>query len=178
MKMTIREELFSEIVATKDAYDRLLGIIPEKVYALPSDNPAWTIGEVLYHMTIAPRYLIKDVKMILRQNWFYRLIPTVVPRNLFDWLNKHLTRYGARHVSRDFLANEYEKAHQATLKALAEVDDMDFEKSFVYPDWDPLLTGEVTLEKLFHYVKAHFDSHAQQLTLIIGNLNDQQRLGA
>jgi hypothetical protein len=30
-------------------------------------------------------------------------------------------------------------------------------------DWDPFLSGEVTIEKLFHYVKAHFDSHAEQL---------------
>jgi hypothetical protein len=84
--MAIGEELFSEIAATRDAYDRLLEIIPEKAYALPSDNPA-------------------------RQNWFYRLIPRVVPKNLFDWLNKHLTRCGARHLPRDFLSNEYEKAH-------------------------------------------------------------------
>jgi hypothetical protein len=129
-------------------------------------------------MTIAPRYLIKDVKMILRQNGFYRLIPMVVPKKLFDWLKKHLRSMEPAICRETFYVISYEKAHKATLKALAEVDDRDFEKSLVYPDWDPLLTGEITLEKLFHYVKSHFDSHAQQLTLIIINLEESADVGS
>ena len=165
--MSIREALTQEIITTKNEFDGLLSTIPDEAYDLPSDNPAWTVGEVLYHMSIAPRFLSSDVKMIVNQSWLYRLVPTLVPKKLFDWLNMHLTRYGARKLSREFLASEYEKAHRATLKALSEVDDMDLLKSLVYPSWDPLLSGEVTLEKLFHYVKAHFDVHAQQINLII-----------
>jgi hypothetical protein len=170
--MTIREELYQEINATRDKYDNLVESIPENAYPLPTDNPAWNVGQILYHMSMAPRNLRRDVKMILGQNWLYRLIPSVVPKKLFDWLNKHLTRYGARKVSQEFLAAEYEKAHKATLKALAEVEDKDFEKSLVYPGWDPLLSGEITLESLFHYVKKHFDSHAAQLTMIVKSMHD------
>jgi hypothetical protein len=150
----------------------LLESIPEKAYALASENPAWTIGEVLYHMIVAPRFLIKDVKMILGQNWLYRLVPIIIPRKFFDWLNKHLTRYGARTVSRGSLSVEYAKAHEAALKALTSVDDQDFEKSLYYPDWDPLLTGKVNLAKLFHYIKLHFDSHSQELLSIVKNIRD------
>ena len=89
--MTIREELYQEINATRDDYVQLLKSILENVYPLPTDNPAWNIGQVLYHMSIAPRTLSRDVKMILRQNWLYRLIPIVVPKKLFDWLNKPLS---------------------------------------------------------------------------------------
>jgi hypothetical protein len=49
------------------------------------------------------------------------------------------------------------------LKALDEVEDSNFEKKLNYPDWDPLLSGEVTLERLFRYVKVHFDSHAAEI---------------
>jgi hypothetical protein len=58
------------------------------------------------------------------------------------------------------------KSDQATtriLATLASVDDDDFEKSATYPDWDPLLSGEVTLTQLFHYVRAHFESHEPQI---------------
>lgn len=48
----------------------------------------WTIGEMLYHMSLAPRFLSKDVKMITNQNWLYRIIPVIIPKQLFDWLNK------------------------------------------------------------------------------------------
>ena len=62
--MSTREKLPLEIEATKMAFHKLLDSIPVEAYDLPSDNPAWTVGEVLYHMSIAPRMLGKDVKMI------------------------------------------------------------------------------------------------------------------
>ncbi|RPJ49331.1 MAG: hypothetical protein EHM21_07155 [Chloroflexi bacterium] len=169
--MTIREVLHQEIEATKIEFHTLLNSIPVNTYKLPSDNPAWTVAEVLYHMSIAPRFLGKDVKMIMRQNWLYRLIPIIFPKRLFDRLNKELTRFGARNATPHFLAQQYDRAHAAALKALAEVGDEDFEKCFYYPTWDPLLSGEVSLERLFHYVKVHFDSHAEQLRRIASKLD-------
>ncbi len=165
--MSIREELFTEINSTRDDFHKLLASIPCETYHLPSDNPAWTVSEVLYHMSIAPRMLGRDVKMITGQNWLYRLVPILLPKKAFDWMNKNLTKYGARHATPDFLAKEYDKGHEATLAALAEVADADFEKKLYYPDWDPLLSGEVTLERLFHYVRLHFDAHATQLWEIV-----------
>lgn len=168
--MTMRESLRQEIEATRTSFHELLNSIPDEAFSLPSENPAWTIGEVLYHMSIAPRMLGTDVKMILNQNWFYRLIPAIIPKRLFDWLNKILTKIGARNLTREFLASEYDKAHLATLKALDEVKEAYFEKKLNYPDWDPLLSGEVTLERLFHYIKLHFEAHAEQIHLQnIGN---------
>lgn len=164
--MSIRDNLRIEIEETKEAFHQLLESIPDEAFGLPSDNPAWTIGEVLYHMSIAPRMLGTDVKMILNQNWFYRLIPAIIPKRLFDWLNKILTKFGARNLTREFLASEYDKANSATLKALNEVREIDFQKKLNYPDWDSLLSGEVTLERLFHYNKLHFDVHAVQIRLI------------
>ena len=158
-----RESLRQEIEDTRLKFHDLLNSMPDEVFSMPSDNEAWTIGEVLYHMSLAPRFLIRDVKMITGQNWLYRLIPIIIPKSLFDWLNKVLTRYGARNMSRAFLAQEYDKAHRSTLEALDSVSDSDFAQHLTYPDWDPLLSGEVTLEQLFRYVKVHFDSHARQI---------------
>lgn len=169
--MSTREQLRQEIEATRVAFYQLLDSIPEEAYDLPSDNPAWTVGEVLYHMSIAPRLLGNDVKMIVQQNWIYRLVPALIPKAVFDWLNKVLTRYGARNLSHDFLAREYDQAHNAALQALDGVADTDFGKRLHYPDWDPLLSGDVTLERLFHYVKVHFDAHAVQIRRILDQVN-------
>jgi hypothetical protein len=86
---------------------------------------------------------------------------------LFDRLNAKLTRFGARNLSRQFLADEYDKAHRRTLEALSQVKDEDLQKSLEYPDWDPLLAGTVTMERLFHYVKVHFDSHEEQIRNVL-----------
>lgn len=163
--MSIRDNLRIEIEETRRSFHQLLERIPDEALGLPSGNPAWTIGEELYHMSIAPRMLGTDVKMILNQNWFYRLIPAIIPKSLFDWLNKNLTKFGARNLTREFIAAEYDKAHSATLKSLDEINEEDFMKKLNYPDWDPLLSGEVTLERLFHYVKLHFEVHAVQIRL-------------
>jgi hypothetical protein len=170
--MSLREELRQEIDQTQVAFHQLLDSIPEEAFGLPSDNPAWTVGEVLYHMSVAPRFVGLDVKMIVRQNWIYHIIAVVVPKALFDGLNKKLTQFGARKLSRDFLSQEYDKAHKSALRALDSVSDPDFDKHLYYPDWDPLLSGDVTLERLFHYVKAHFDSHAGQIREIVESNKD------
>ena len=165
--MSIREELRQEIEETKIAFHELLAIVPDEALPMPSDNPAWNVGEVLYHMSIAPRMLGKDVSMILKHEWVYRVMPSIVPKALFDWTNKNLTKFNARHMSREFLAKEYDEAHESTIAALDSVQDSDFSKHVEYPDWDPMLSGDVTLERLFHYIKAHFDDHAGQIRDIV-----------
>ena len=165
--MSTKEELRQEIEETKVRFHELLDFVPDEAFGLPSDNTAWTVGEVLYHMSIAPKNLGKDVKMILGQSWLYKMFPKVMPKALFNWGNKHLTRYGARHMSREFLAQSYDDAHDLTLKALNTVTEADLRKHLEYPDWDPMLSGDVTLEKLFHYIKAHFDSHEAQIRQIV-----------
>lgn len=167
--MEIRAQLRNEIIETRRRFHQLLESVPEEAFDWPSDNPAWTVGQVLYHMSLAPRFVIADVRMITGKAWIYRLIPRIIPKWLFDWINARLTRYGARNLSREFLANEYDKAHQIALHALELVGDDEFKKSVTYPDWDPLLSGQVTIERLFHYVKDHFEVHASEINQQISN---------
>lgn len=161
--MSTRERLRQEIESTRAEFHRLLDSLPEEALSLPSDNPAWNIRQVLYHIAIIPRYMIVEVVMIRKQVWVYQLLPRLIPKRLFDWLNAHLTRWGARRVSRQSLANLYDRSYRASLQALDTVPEDDFGKSLNYPLWDPLLTGDVTVEYLFSYIKRHFDSHAAQI---------------
>lgn len=159
----VREELQEEIEATRRDFHQLLDEVPDEALPQPSDNPAWTIGEVLYHMSLAPRLMVADVSMITGQRQVYQLFPKLVPQALFDWVNKVYTRSKGRNLSRRQLAEAYDRATEQILKTLAAVQDDDFTKSAEYPGWDPLLSGEVTLVQLFHYVKAHFELHAGQI---------------
>lgn len=165
--MSIRDELREEIEATRAAYHQLLARVPDEALKRPSDNPAWTIGEVLFHMSLAPRLMVADVSMITGQSKVYQRFPKLIPRALFDWANKVYTRSKGKNLSRQQLADEYDQATTNILRTLESVQDEDFEKSAIYPGWDPLLAGEVTLVHLFHYVKAHFDVHAQQIDNLI-----------
>ena len=145
------------------AFHHLLDSIPEEALSQPSDNPAWNIRQVLYHIAIIPRYIIVEVVAIRRQVWLYMLLPRLIPKGLFDLLNARMTRLRARGMTRQRLAETYDQSCKAALRALGSVPDADFDKHLHYPLWDPLLAGDVTLEYLFGYVKRHFDSHAAQI---------------
>lgn len=165
--MSICDELREEIEATRFAYHQLLEKVPDDALKRPSDNPAWTIGEVLFHMSLAPRLMVADVSMITGQRKIYKLFPKLIPRVLFDWVNKVYTRSKGRNLSCQQLADAYDQATTNILQTLASVQEEDFQKSAIYPGWDPLLAGEVTLVQLFHYVKAHFVVHEQQIHKLI-----------
>ncbi|MDX1414441.1 MAG: DinB family protein [Candidatus Promineifilaceae bacterium] len=165
--MSVRDELRHEIEETRAAFHQLLAKIPDEALSRPSDNPAWTIGEVLYHMSLAPRLMVADVSMITSQRNVYQLFIKMIPQSLFDWVNKIYTRSKGSNLSRQELAAAYDQATAKILQTLHEVKDEDFRKSAAYPGWDPLLSGEVTLGHLFHYVKAHFEVHEQQIRRLI-----------
>lgn len=165
--MSNSSQLRREIEDTRHAFHTLLDSIADEDFSKPSDNPAWTVGEVLYHMSIAPRMMVLDVQMISGKRWVYRLIPKILPKSVFDWLNVRFTRFGARRMSRAFLANAYDQATASILRVLASLAEDDLARSLPYPDWDPLLSGEVTLAYLFGYIKRHFDTHAAQLAGVL-----------
>jgi hypothetical protein len=37
----------------------------------------------------------------------------------------------------------------------------------LYPGYDPILSGDVTVEGLYHYIKLHFEEHAGQIRKIL-----------
>jgi hypothetical protein len=85
-------------------------------------------------------------------------------------MNDIYTRYGARHLNRRFLQVQYDRAHQRALKALEAMQETDFQKSVLYPGYDPQLSGVVTVERLFRYIKLHFEGHAGQIRERLGGI--------
>ena len=161
--MSLKDELRAELIQTRDAFHALLAEVPDEVFSKPSDNPAWTIGEVLFHMSLAPRFMTTDLRMIISRPWLARVFAVLVSRSLFDSLNAFLTRYWSRNLDRKFLGEQYDRAHERALRSLEGLKESDFQKSLQYPGYDPILSGEVTVERLYRYIKLHFVSHASQI---------------
>jgi len=154
----IRQQLHDELESTRQDFHLLLEEIHEEDYDLPSLNSAWTIREVLYHMSLAPRNLPSDVRMIRHLKW----VPKI-PAGPFNRLNTYLTRRGARNLDKAALAAKYDEAHERTKRALESVNDEEWVFGVDYPDWDSMLSGHVTLERLFHYIRQHFEAHAEEI---------------
>ena len=168
--MPLKEELRLELIETRDNFYALLAEIPDAAFSKPSDNPAWTIGEVLFHMSLAPRFMTTDLRIILTRPRLARMFAAFVSVPLFDRVNDLYTRFGARNLNRSFLQEQYDRAHQRALKVLDTLQESDFQTSVLYPGYDPQLSGIVTVERLFRYIKAHFDSHAVQIRKRLGGI--------
>ena len=158
----IRQRLRSELDTTRQEFHQLLNEIAEEDLDQPSLNPAWTIREVLYHMSLAPRNLPSDVRLIRHLKW----VPKI-PAGPFNRLNAYLTQRGARNMTNHSLAEKYDQAHARTLGALESVTDDEWAVGVNYPGWDPMLSGSVTLERLFQYISLHFNAHAQEIKAVL-----------
>lgn len=158
LSMTMREEIRTELEATRVAFHKLLDSLSDEDWHKRSGNPAWTIGEVLFHMTLAPRLLPNDVRLIRGG----RSAPKL-PAFLFHRLNIIVTRVGARKLTRQVVGEKYDAAHEGVLEVLETVEAGEWSKGVEYPEWDPLLSGNVTMERLFRYLALHFEVHAEQI---------------
>jgi uncharacterized protein (TIGR03083 family) len=155
---TLRDEIRAELEATREAYHELLDSLSDEDWQKPSGNPAWTVGQLLYHMTVAPRMLPADVGLIRRGGWMPNL-----PAFVFNWTNVLMTRWGARKESLDSVGELYDAAHDRVLGVLETIQEGEWSLGKEYPDWDPLLSGYVTLVRLFRYLAIHFEVHAEQV---------------
>ena len=163
-ELPIKEQLRVEIESTCQDFHQLLAEIPEEMLDKPSLNPDWTIRETLYHMSLAPRNLKQDVRLIRNLKW----VPKP-PAGPFNLLNSYFTRRGARDLDKTGLAAKYDEAHASALAVLETMKDEEWQYSVEYPDWDPMLSGQVTLERLFHYIRLHFDTHAEEIRSVLSS---------
>jgi hypothetical protein len=155
---TLCEEMRAELEATREAYHALLDTLSDEDWRKASGNPAWTVGQLMVHMTFAPRMLPADVKLIRRGGWMPKL-----PAFLFNWSNVLMTRWSARKESVHTVGALYDAAHDNALRVLETIQDEEWSLGREYPDWDPMLSGYVTLERLFRYLASHFKVHEEQV---------------
>lgn len=161
--MTLKQNLGHELQETHEKFLALLESIPEADYALPTDNPAWTIGDMLYHITLGPRALTLELWMIIHFRGLFHFGMKFFPSKLFNRLNALFARRGTR-INRQVLRRTYEAGHAGIRSMLRRTKEQDFSKSVTYPaEFVSELGGEVSVERLFRYAQEHFEIHRQQL---------------
>lgn len=156
-----KDSLRKQIETTRQKFLKMLDGIDAMAWHIPSGNPAWTIGEVVYHITMATEFIPADVHLIRTSPLFPRF-----PAGLFHRLNPALTRRLARGYDRQAMAERFESLHQKLLHLLDDIAPSEWEKGARYPDVDPpLLSGFVTIADLFRYHSWHFESHCAEVRL-------------
>jgi hypothetical protein len=164
MTKDARIVLRTNIELTRQNFHQMLNMIPEKALTQPSKNPAWTNGELLMQMCIAPRRILSNMKNVVDHSWIYPPVIKLFPMPLRDKLNERYDRYKASTSTPLSLGIEFDKTCLFTLKLLEEMWDQDFETPLLTTE-DALLSGNVTRREMFGYLPYCFNTYSQQLEI-------------
>ena len=166
--MSIRDELVNELESTRREYLHLVNSVPEEFYERPSANPAWTIGEVLYHITLGPPAIRTEIWIIRHAGWLLSALLNNWTAGIFNRGNALFARH-PKTITPQTLIRNYERGHAGLLTSLRTMQDTDFNKAVHYPaSFVAELAGVVTVERLFRYIRLHFEVHASQIRERLG----------
>jgi len=161
--MNIKEDLSREMESTLRDFHRLLNFVPEALYDHPSSNTAWTIGDVLYHITLGLPALRFEMWMIVNARGLFQFAMNDITSNIFNRINAMFTRR-SKQITHQGLSKAYETGHASLMSSLKRLDEGDLHKSIIYPkSFVPEIAGAVSVERLFHYVTEHFEIHETQI---------------
>jgi hypothetical protein len=83
----IRGQIRSELRSTRGAFHALMDEISVKDLTKLSLNPGWIIAEMLFHLSVVPRKLPSDVRLIRYLKWVPKF-----PAGPFNRMNIFFTR--------------------------------------------------------------------------------------
>jgi hypothetical protein len=164
--MGLKETLAEEIEITRRDFHHLLDSVPEAQYLHPSHNPAWTNGDVLYHIALGMMLIHYEVWLTLHARGLLQLGLNMIPAKMLNGINAGFARKG-KQVTHQMLLKVYERGHTGLRSGLKQVKEDDFGRWItVPPELDIILSGKVTIERLYQHVKIHFDAHTGQIKMM------------
>lgn len=152
--------LKAELEATRDGYHKLVDSLSEDDWKHKSVNPAWTCGELAFHLASSTgfvRGMVDSAKGGSRFNPLY-----LTPRFLLDRLSVMATRMGARGQTAESLKRRYDGDLDRLIAVLDAVEP---------GAWQSRITvggDEHTMEGLFRLVPEHLAEHGEDIRKSLG----------
>ena len=169
------DEIRRELDDSRSQFQGILESLTPDDWSRPSRNPAWTNGQLLFHIALG-FFLVLPLVRILRlfavlppaaSKFFARVLNAATP--LFNWINAIGPKFGARIFGRRRLGRTFDRVHARILRTVDSISASDWQRGMHYPvRWEPRFSDFMTLEKLLRYPTVHFEHHRTQLTLARG----------
>ena len=148
-----RVALLSELEATRAAFQTLLHSVSELGWRQKSPSSAWTVGQLLVHLTWALEHLPEEVENARRGKGMFNM-----PKRLADPLSYWYICWIARTATRESIARRYDRAMDASIALLATIPDEDWKRGA-----DFYGEGFHSVEDLFHTSAHHLAEHTSGL---------------
>ncbi len=147
-----RAALVAGLEATRKAFHRLLDSASGDHWRARSTSSAWTVGEVLVHLTWALEQLPQEVAMARQGKGMFNM-----PKWIADPGSYWLIRWQARKSSPESVRRRYDAAMDAAIAALDLVPDSDWGKGAPFYGH-----GFHTVARLFEGPAEHLAEHTGQ----------------
>lgn len=152
-------------------FHALLDSLSEAEWAAPSRNPAWTNGQLVYHILLA-FMLVPSLFWMIK---FWSRLPASYSRGfaqvlnfttpLFNRINALGPRGQAFVFGRKRAGSIFDRIHRSILKKVDSLHGGQWAAGMHYPRrWDATFGDFMTFEDLFKYPPAHFEHHVSQLS--------------
>lgn len=141
--------LRSELETTRLAFLTLLDSTSKPDWHKKSPSCAWTVGEVLVHLTWAMEYLPKEVEKALQEQGMFNY-----PKRISDTFSFWYVRWIARTATPTSIRRRYDKAMDASIQVLESIGADDWKKGA-----DFYGEGFHSVEDLFHEPAKHLAEH-------------------
>lgn len=167
----VGQRVRADLVQASRDFHVLLDSLGEDDWDKPSRNPAWTNGQVVYHMLFA-FMLVPSLFWMIRfwsrlphgySRCFARLLDFSTP--LFNRVNALGPRGQARVFGRRRAAGIFDRVMRSILRKVASLSGDRWSAGMHYPRrWDPRFGDFMTFEDLLLYPAAHFRGHLRHLS--------------
>jgi hypothetical protein len=154
--MPDRNAIRAELETTKTGFHKLLGSLQEDDWKKKSANPAWTVGQLVWHVGRGMEFFSEAVAYCRKGN-----APNP-PAFLIGIGNVLQTRFGSRGATPTSAREKYDAGHARLLAALDSINDDEWTKGA------RIYQNDYTIESVFGEVDEHFREHEADIQKGLG----------
>jgi DinB superfamily len=154
--MADKQALREEIESIRTAYHALLGSLSDDDWGRKSANPAWSVGQLMWHLGRGMEFFPETVEHCRKGRGPNPPSFLIGPGNVL------LTRFGSRGADRTSVAEKYDRAHEKLMACLDGVQDDEWDKSA------RIYGNDYTIASTFGEVTTHFREHEADILRGLG----------
>jgi hypothetical protein len=151
-----RQAIRAEIESARTAYHKLLGSLSDEDWRKKSANPAWSVGQLMWHVGRGMEFFTQNVGYCRKGRAPNPPAWLIAPGNVL------LTRFGSRGATRASAGEKYDRGHQALLACLEGVKDDEWAKGV------RAYGNDYTIASTFGQVAKHYQEHESDILRGLG----------
>lgn len=151
-----RQTIRAEMESTRTAFHQLLNSLSEDDWKKKSANPAWSVGQLLWHVSNGMEFFTRAVGYCRKGKGPNPPSWLIAPGNVL------LTRFGSRGATPKSSRDKYDRAHEALLACLDGVRDDEWSKSA------RIYGNDYTIASTFPEVAEHYREHEADILKGLG----------